>query len=85
VQASSNDEAVAVIEQATFVRYPTLPKAWKYRFLSDFSALVGVDHLTFKRGSIVTRDGISPQLIEKLYARNAMLEPLPDMLAPLSD
>jgi hypothetical protein len=33
-------------------------------------------HLEFRRGAIISRDGISPQLIEQLHRRGAMLEPL---------
>jgi hypothetical protein len=54
-----------------------LPEAHKYRFAGDFSALIGFENLSVRRGQVVTRDGLSPVLLEQLFQRGAKLEALP--------
>jgi len=78
VMAASKPEAVAAIEEASYVRPATLPKAWRYRFIAPFKVMVGIDNLDFRRGAIISRDGMMPELIQQLFQRGALLEALPD-------
>jgi hypothetical protein len=78
VLGSGDDEAVRAIEAASYVRPATLPKAWRYKLVQDFSAMIGIENLSFRRGAIISRDGMDPRLIQQLFDRGAMLEPLPD-------
>lgn len=68
-----------MIEQASYRRPAVLPTAHSYKFASDFSVMMGVDNLTFRRGQVINRDSHTPAMIEKLFDRGvAMLEALSD-------
>ena len=36
-----------------------------------------IDNLAFAKGQVISRDGMMPQVIEQLFARGALLEPVP--------
>ena len=74
--AAAKPDVVAAIEEFSFVGLTSLPKAHRYKFLSDFRVLIGIDNLSFTRGQVISRDGMLPELIEQLFQRGALLEPL---------
>ncbi len=40
--------------------------------------MIGINQFDYKRGTILSRDLHGPELLQKLYERDAALQPLPD-------
>ena len=78
VKATVDSEHVARVEELTFIRQPVLPHARKYKFISPWKGMIGIDNLSFARGQVISRDGMLPELIQKLFQRGAQLEAVPD-------
>ncbi len=75
-EAADSPEVVELVEAKTFVREAVLPKSYKFRVVSDFRALVGLEDIQLRRGQILSLDGYDFEMLKKLYARGAQLQPI---------
>jgi hypothetical protein len=69
---------VQLIEGAAYRRPATLPNAYTYKFVADFTALIGTATVSFRGGQVISRDSHTPDMIAQLFQRGAMLEALWD-------
>ena len=76
--AGLNEEVVAVVEGATYRPPRELPNARRFRLVTPFKSVVGIDYYDFPAGMVFDRDLHGLELLQKMFERHAALEPLPD-------
>jgi hypothetical protein len=77
VDGLADEEVIAAIEEVTFRRHATLPKARRYKLVAAWQGMIGITNYDFPRGTILTRDLHGDELLQQLHMRHAALEPLP--------
>ncbi len=61
----------------TYRPHAKLPNASRFRIVRPFKSVIGIEVHDYPRGMVFDRDTHGVELLQKMYERDAALEPLP--------